>query len=146
MEKEKKETKAQMHLSSLHAYSTRHEWVFGAFAEIIDNACNAKASEIWIDTVDMEKTTCLTFLDNGPGMEAVLLYNMLSLQGVRQCRNDLRSSSMRIGSDVLVFTRSAHTASIGFLSQTYLKALKATSIYIPILKYSLPEHILCIYS
>ncbi|GFO42418.1 MORC family CW-type Zinc finger protein [Plakobranchus ocellatus] len=75
------QAKKGMEVQGLPAFltdnSANYQWVLAAFAEIIDNACNAKASEIWIDTADMEKTTCLSFLDNGPGMEAVMLYNML---------------------------------------------------------------------
>ncbi|GFS21431.1 MORC family CW-type zinc finger protein 3 [Elysia marginata] len=108
-----------------------------------DNAYDpdVSASELLIDKVDIRDVTCLIFLDNGAGMDRDKLLKMLSFgfcekdiyesnashQPIGHYGNGFKSGSMRIGTDALVFTRSEHSASIGFLSQTYLKATKAES-------------------
>ena len=53
--------------------------------------------------------------------------------------NGFKSGSMRIGQDALVFTRCKTSASVGLLSQTYLKSIGADSVYVPILTYRLPK-------
>ncbi|KAK3718973.1 hypothetical protein RRG08_057133 [Elysia crispata] len=129
--------------SYLHANSTAHIWIFGAFAELIDNAYDpdVNASKLWIDKLDYGKTPCLRFLDNGAGMDKNKLHKMLSFgycdkrtvkpteshKPIGHYGNGFKSGSMRIGKDALVFTRTKDSASIGFLSQTYLKAIKAKS-------------------
>ncbi|KAK3748631.1 hypothetical protein RRG08_053011, partial [Elysia crispata] len=60
---------------------------------------------------------------------------------IGQFGSGFKSGSMRIGKDVLVFTRSGKSASVGFLSQTYLNNTNAKSILVPMLCYSLPGHI-----
>ena len=60
---------------------------------------------------------------------------------IGQFGSGFKSGSMRIGKDVLVFTRSGKSASVGFLSQTYLNNTNAKSVLVPILCYSLPGHI-----
>ena len=63
---------------------------------------------------------------------------------IGQYGNGFKSGSMRIGTDALVFTRCQTSASIGFLSQTYLKAIEAETVLVPILEYHLPGHILAL--
>ncbi|KAK3796491.1 hypothetical protein RRG08_038417 [Elysia crispata] len=141
--------------SYLHANSTAHIWIFGAFAELIDNAYDpdVNASKLWIDKLDYGKTPCLRFLDNGAGMDKNKLHKMLSFgycdkrtvkpteshKPIGHYGNGFKSGSMRIGKDALVFTRTKDSASIGFLSQTYLKAIKAKSVIVPMMDYSLPN-------
>lgn len=45
--------------------------------------------------------------------------------------NGFKSGSMRLGRDAIVFTKQRHTRSIGFLSQTFLEAIQATDVLIP---------------
>ncbi|KAK3754350.1 hypothetical protein RRG08_026944 [Elysia crispata] len=139
----------------LHANSTAHIWIFGAFAELIDNAYDpdVNASELWIDKLDYGETSCLRFLDNGAGMDKNKLHKMLSFgycdkrtveptgshKPIGHYGNGFKSGSMRIGKDALVFTRTKDSASIGFLSQTYLKAIEAESVIVPMVDYSLPN-------
>lgn len=56
--------------------------------------------------------------------------------------NGFKSGSMRLGNDVIVFTRCETSASVGFLSQTYLQGIKAESVLVPLLEYQVPTHIL----
>lgn len=50
--------------------------------------------------------------------------------------NGFKSGSMRLGKDALVFTKHKETRSLGFLSQTYLAAVKADTIFVPIVSWS----------
>lgn len=56
--------------------------------------------------------------------------------------NGFKSGSMRIGDDAIVFTREKESAGIGLLSQTYLKATMAETVFVPMLQYTVPGHIL----
>ncbi|CAL1546175.1 unnamed protein product [Lymnaea stagnalis] len=130
----------------LHANSTSHTWAFSAFAELIDNAYDpdVSASELLIDQVDIRDTPCLIFLDNGAGMDRDHLLKMLSFgfcekdiyerqgshQPIGHYGNGFKSGSMRLGQDALVFTRCQRSASIGFLSQTYLKAIQTDLLFV----------------
>jgi len=79
-------TKARLHPSYLHSNSTSHVRIFGAIAELIDNARDAKVVEnirntgvirsppptkdliLQIDTSMTNNKQCLVFSDNGHGM------------------------------------------------------------------------------
>ncbi|GFO16824.1 MORC family CW-type Zinc finger protein 3 [Plakobranchus ocellatus] len=144
--------------SYLHVNSTSHTWVFSAFAEIIDNASDpdVRATDLSIDKEYIGGNICLVFQDDGIGMPKDNLLKMLSFgfcekakyetgnthQPIGQYGNGFKSGSMRIGSDALVLTLFEEIVSIGFLSQTYLKAIGAESVIVPILEYHLPDHIL----
>ncbi|WAR07687.1 MORC3-like protein [Mya arenaria] len=121
----------------LHGNSTSHTWPFSAVAEIIDNAYDpdVSASEIWIDKRVVGATECLTFVDNGNGMSQEKLHKMLSPIGYYG--NGFKSGSMRLGTDALVFTRCMGSTSVGFLSQTYLKAIGADSVLVPIVTWNI---------
>ncbi|XP_012943141.1 MORC family CW-type zinc finger protein 4 isoform X2 [Aplysia californica] len=139
----------------LHANSTSHTWVFSAFAELIDNAYDpdVSASELLIEKEDIGNVPSLIFLDNGAGMNSEHLLKMLSFgfcekdvyertgshMPIGHYGNGFKSGSMRIGKDALVFTRCRESASVGFLSQTYLAAIRADSVQVPILTYRLPR-------
>jgi hypothetical protein len=66
-----------------------------------------------------------------------------SHQPIGHYGNRFKSGSMRLGQDALVFTRKEHTMSVGLLSQTYLKNIKAETVLVPIVSWSLPDNILC---
>lgn len=46
--------------------------------------------------------------------------------------NGFKSGSMRLGQDAIVFSKSKKALCVGMLSQTYLKAIKADQIIVPI--------------
>ncbi|KAH3729516.1 hypothetical protein DPMN_055488 [Dreissena polymorpha] len=50
--------------------------------------------------------------------------------------NGFKAGSMRIGDDAMVFTRCKTSTSIGLLSQTYLKAIKAKYVIVPIVTWT----------
>ncbi|KAL5010789.1 hypothetical protein ScPMuIL_013094 [Solemya velum] len=131
--------------SYLHANSTSHTWPFSAIAELIDNTydpdCNA--SELWIDRHIRGDTVCMTFVDNGAGMTEEKLHKMLSFgycekvavgthHPIGHYGNGFKSGSMRLAKDAIVLTCHGDTMSVGFLSQTYLEAIQAETVLVPI--------------
>ncbi|NWU64599.1 MORC3 protein, partial [Pterocles burchelli] len=129
----------------LHTNSTSHTWPFSAIAELIDNAYDpdVSAKQIWIDKTVINDNICLTFTDNGNGMNSEKLHKMLSFgfseKSVMNGRvpvglygNGFKSGSMRLGKDAIVFTKNGETMSVGLLSQTFLEVTKAEHVMVPI--------------
>ncbi|PVD28371.1 hypothetical protein C0Q70_10958 [Pomacea canaliculata] len=124
-----------------------------------DNAYDpdVAATELHIDKCEISGMPCLLFRDNGRGMDHDHLLKMLSFgfcekdeyidkasyQPIGHYGNGFKSGSMRLADDAIVFTICKGTggcegsAGIGFLSRTYLEAIKADSVIVPILQYSL---------
>ncbi|NXO02095.1 MORC3 protein, partial [Rhinopomastus cyanomelas] len=138
----------------LHTNSTSHTWPFSAIAELIDNAYDpdVSAKQIWIDKTVINDNICLTFTDNGNGMNSDKLHKMLSFgfseKSVMNGRvpvglygNGFKSGSMRLGKDAIVFTKNGETMSVGLLSQTFLEATKAEHVMVPIVTFN-SQHIL----
>uniref|UniRef100_A0A4W4HJQ3 Morc S5 domain-containing protein n=1 Tax=Electrophorus electricus TaxID=8005 RepID=A0A4W4HJQ3_ELEEL len=140
----------------LHSNSTSHTWPFSAFAELIDNAYDpdVTAKQFWIDKTMINGQDCLTFMDNGAGMDYDKMYKMLSfgfsdkqtVNGhvpVGIYGNGFKSGSMRLGKDAIVFSKNEDSMCVGLLSQTYLEQIKAEHVIVPItilqdiLRYSL---------
>ncbi|NXW16465.1 MORC3 protein, partial [Circaetus pectoralis] len=130
----------------LHTNSTSHTWPFSAIAELIDNAYDpdVSAKQIWIDKTVINNNICLTFTDNGNGMNSEKLHKMLSFgfseKSVMNGRvpvglygNGFKSGSMRLGKDAIVFTKNGETMSVGLLSQTFLEVTKAEHVMVPII-------------
>lgn len=57
--------------------------------------------------------------------------------------NGFKSGSMRLGKDAIVFTKNGDTMSVGLLSQTYLEAIQAEHVVVPIVAFN-QHHILWI--
>ncbi|KAG7453981.1 hypothetical protein MATL_G00264170 [Megalops atlanticus] len=136
----------------LHANSTSHTWSFGAFAELIDNAYDpdVKATKLWIDWTRIQDLDCLIFMDNGAGMNYEKMHKMLSFgfsdkhsvkghDPVGLYGNGFKSGSMRLGKDAIVFSKTRDTMSVGLLSQSYLEAIHAESVVVPIVNFKLDE-------
>ncbi|XP_049690723.1 MORC family CW-type zinc finger protein 3 isoform X2 [Accipiter gentilis] len=133
----------------LHTNSTSHTWPFSAIAELIDNAYDpdVSAKQIWIDKTVINNNICLTFTDNGNGMNSEKLHKMLSFgfseKSVMNGRvpvglygNGFKSGSMRLGKDAIVFTKNGETMSVGLLSQTFLEVTKAEHVMVPIVTFN----------
>ncbi|KAF1628685.1 MORC family CW-type zinc finger protein 3, partial [Eudyptes chrysocome] len=110
-----------------------------------DNAYDpdVSAKQIWIDKTVINDNICLTFTDNGNGMNSEKLHKMLSfgfseksmMNGrvpVGLYGNGFKSGSMRLGKDAIVFTKNGETMSVGLLSQTFLEVTKAEHVMVPI--------------
>ncbi|XP_017340918.1 MORC family CW-type zinc finger protein 3 isoform X1 [Ictalurus punctatus] len=137
---------SSMSPSYLDSNSTSHTWPFSAVAELIDNASDpgVTAKQIWIDAVTVKEELCLSFIDNGSGMTPSKLHKMLSFgftekgsgkgshQAIGIYGNGFKSGSMRLGRDALIFTKNGGCQSVGMLSQTFLHAIKAQAVIVPI--------------
>ncbi|NXE07583.1 MORC3 protein, partial [Lophotis ruficrista] len=119
-----------------------------------DNAYDpdVSAKQIWIDKTVINDNICLTFTDNGNGMNSEKLHKMLSFgfseKSVMNGRvpvglygNGFKSGSMRLGKDAIVFTKNGETMSVGLLSQTFLEVTKAEHVMVPIVTFN-NQHIL----
>ncbi|XP_056007396.1 uncharacterized protein LOC125665437 isoform X2 [Ostrea edulis] len=60
-------------------------------------------------------------------------------QPIGRYGNGFKSGSMRLGKDAIVFSRCKDMMSVGLLSQTYLKAIKAETVMVPIISWDLPS-------
>ncbi|XP_056092987.1 MORC family CW-type zinc finger protein 4 [Rhinichthys klamathensis goyatoka] len=137
---------SSMSPSYLESNSTSHTWPFSAVAELIDNASDpgVTAKNIWIDVVTLREQLCLSFMDNGSGMTPNKLHKMLSFgftekgssksshQPIGVYGNGFKSGSMRLGRDALIFTKNGGCQSVGLLSQSFLQAIKAQAVIVPI--------------
>uniref|UniRef100_A0A8C5MAQ8 MORC family CW-type zinc finger 3 n=1 Tax=Leptobrachium leishanense TaxID=445787 RepID=A0A8C5MAQ8_9ANUR len=133
----------------LHTNSTSHTWPFSAVAELIDNAYDpdVNAKQIWIDKTVIKGYMCLTVTDNGNGMNHDKLHKMLSfgfsdkvaINGhvpVGLYGNGFKSGSMRLGRDAIVFTKNDCGMHVGMLSQTYLEAIQAEHVVVPLVSFN----------
>ncbi|XP_033987670.1 LOW QUALITY PROTEIN: MORC family CW-type zinc finger protein 3-like [Trematomus bernacchii] len=129
----------------LHANSTSHTWPFSAIAELIDNAYDpdVNAKQFWIDKIVVKDKDCLSFMDNGYGLDEDKILKMLSfgysdkipVKGVKPIGmygNGFKSGSMRLGKDAIVFSKSKSVSCVGMLSQTYLEEIDVNQIIVPI--------------
>ncbi|XP_071374186.1 MORC family CW-type zinc finger protein 3a [Centroberyx affinis] len=136
----------------LHTNSTSHTWPFSAIAELIDNAYDpdVNAKQFWIDKTQIKGQECLSFMDNGNGLNYELMHKMLSfgysdktvVNGVDPIGiygNGFKSGSMRLGRDAIVFSKSQNASCVGMLSQSYLKEIGAEQIIVPIVSFELTE-------
>ncbi|CAM8919145.1 unnamed protein product [Rhodiola kirilowii] len=145
----------RVHPMFLHSNATSHKWVLGAFAELLDNAldevCNG-ATYVNIDTIinKKDKHHMLLIEDNGGGMDPEKMRQCMSLgfsakskieNTIGQYGNGFKTSTMRLGADVIVFSRcrgkdgKRPTQSIGLLSYTFLTMTGKEDIVVPLLDY-----------
>ncbi|KAJ6656701.1 hypothetical protein lerEdw1_003588 [Lerista edwardsae] len=124
--------RAQLTFEYLHTNSTTHEFLFGALAELVDNARDADATRIDIFTErreDLRGGFLLCFLDDGAGMDpndaaSVIQFGKSAKRSpestqIGQYGNGLKSGSMRIGKDFILFTKKDDTMTCLFLSRTF---------------------------
>ncbi|XP_046902619.1 MORC family CW-type zinc finger protein 3a isoform X2 [Hypomesus transpacificus] len=137
----------------LHSNSTSHTRPFSAMAELIDNAYDpdVNAKQFWIDKMQINNEDCLIFMDNGNGLDYDKMHKMLSFgysdktashgrEPIGIYGNGFKSGSMRLGRDALVLSKSQDAVCVGLLSQSYLEAIKATQIQVPIVSFQCSSH------
>ncbi|XP_034846805.1 MORC family CW-type zinc finger protein 1 [Mirounga leonina] len=137
--------RAQLHLDFVHANSTTHSFIFGALAELLDNARDAGAARLDVFSVDNEKLQggfMLCFLDDGCGMSPEEASDIIyfgtskkrssTLKFIGQYGNGLKSGSMRIGKDFILFTKKEETMTCVFFSQTFCEREGLTEVVVPI--------------
>ncbi|WZY69500.1 LOW QUALITY PROTEIN: hypothetical protein YC2023_001740 [Brassica napus] len=161
----------RVHPKFLHSNATSHKWALGAFAELLDNALDEVASGATYVNVDMlenkkEGNRMLLIEDNGGGMDPEKMRQCMSLgysaksklaNTIGQYGNGFKTSTMRLGADVIVFSRClgkdgkrlvgdgvdcifttedydqqlSSTQSIGLLSYTFLRSTGKEDIVVP---------------
>ncbi|KAG6478666.1 hypothetical protein ZIOFF_062110 [Zingiber officinale] len=165
----------RVHPKFLHSNATSHKWALGALAELLDNSFDEVCNGATFVNVDMlinkkdgskmllveEVLNYLVSLyraDNGGGMDPDKMRQCMSLGYSVKCKvvntigqygNGFKTSTMRLGADVIVFSRSGGkegkrlafvlylgpTQSIGMLSYTFLKNTGKEDIVVPMLDY-----------
>ncbi|CAL8369282.1 unnamed protein product [Arctogadus glacialis] len=136
----------------LHSNSTSHTGPFSAIAELIDNAydTDVNAKQIWIEKTQIKDIECLTFMDNGNGLNYKSMHRMLSFgysnkkvvngkHPIGIYGNGFKSGSMHLGQDAIVLSKSKNDLCVGMLSQTYLERTRAEQITVPIISIKKPE-------
>lgn len=139
---------ARVHPKFLHSNATSHKWALGAIAELLDNSVDEIPNGCTRVVVDIEQKDngghLLSVLDDGAGMDRTRLHNMLSFgmsNGMRANRigqygNGFKTSSMRLGGDALVLTRTpTGEQAAGLLSYTMLRATAAVDVVVPLVSW-----------
>ncbi|KAL7667628.1 hypothetical protein ACOME3_010557 [Neoechinorhynchus agilis] len=137
--------KAQLTIEYLHSNSTTHEFLFGAMAELIDNSLDAQSTDLHIYTelhCSVRGGFSLCFLDNGCGMNPSETMGVVSfgkstkrstnLQAIGQYGNGLKSGTMRIGNDMLLFTKKDGLLSCLMLSRTFHESEGIEQVVVPL--------------
>ncbi|XP_008464402.1 protein MICRORCHIDIA 7 [Cucumis melo] len=145
----------RVHPKFLHSNATSHKWALGAFAELLDNSLDEVSSGATHVNIDMlvnkkDRTKMLLIEDNGGGMSPDKMRHCMSLgysektklaDTIGQYGNGFKTSTMRLGADVIVFSRccgqygKSGTQSIGLLSYTFLRSTGKEDIVVPMLDY-----------
>ncbi|XP_054830407.1 MORC family CW-type zinc finger protein 1 [Eublepharis macularius] len=140
--------RAELRLEYLHANSTTHDFLFGAVAELIDNSRDAGATRLDIFTVNDEKLQggfMLCFLDDGCGMMPREVMDIVyfgrsskrtTSKMIGHYGNGLKSGSMRIGKDFILFTKKENTITCLLFSRTFCETEGLTEVIVPILSWS----------
>ncbi|XP_021775820.1 protein MICRORCHIDIA 7-like [Chenopodium quinoa] len=149
----------RVHPKFLHSNATSHKWALGAFAELLDNSLDEVCNGATFVNIDMlinkkDGNKMLLIEDNGGGMDPDKMRQCMSLgysaksklaNTIGQYGNGFKTSTMRLGADVIVFSRSCGkdgksvTQSIGLLSYTFLRSTGKEDIVVPILDYEMRE-------
>uniref|UniRef100_A0A669DUV7 MORC family CW-type zinc finger 2 n=1 Tax=Oreochromis niloticus TaxID=8128 RepID=A0A669DUV7_ORENI len=138
-------SRAQLTFEYLHTNSTTHEFLFGALAELVDNSRDANATRIDIYTGRPQKLRggyMLCFLDDGTGMDPsetthVIQFGKSNKRSpestqIGQYGNGLKSGSMRIGKDFILFTKKNDTLTCLFLSRTFHEEEGLDEVIVPL--------------
>ncbi|KAL9421128.1 hypothetical protein AB3S75_038650 [Citrus x aurantiifolia] len=145
----------RVHPKFLHSNATSHKWALGAFAELLDNSLDEVCNGATYVQVDLLKnktdgTHMLLVEDNGGGMTPDKMRQCMSLgysaksklaNTIGQYGNGFKTSTMRLGADVIVFSRcqgtdgKSSTQSIGMLSYTFLRGTGKEDIVVPMVDY-----------
>ncbi|KAJ4712371.1 protein MICRORCHIDIA 6 [Melia azedarach] len=141
-----------VHPMFLHSNATSHKWAFGAVAELLDNAVDEiqnGATFVIVDKITNPRdgSPALLIQDDGGGMDPEAMRRCMSFgfsdkkskAAIGQYGNGFKTSSMRLGADVIVFSRHLDdrtlTQSIGLLSYTFLTQTGHDRIVVPMVDY-----------
>lgn len=145
----------RVHPKFLHSNATSHKWVLGAVAELLDNALDEVvhgATFVNVDVIrkQVQDIPMLLIEDDGGGMDPECMRHCMSLgysakskmaNTIGQYGNGFKTSTMRLGADVIVFSCCAAregckpTRSIGLLSYTFLRETGQQDIIVPMVDF-----------
>ncbi|GLT86740.1 hypothetical protein SLE2022_048590 [Rubroshorea leprosula] len=147
----------RVHPKVLHSNATSHKWALGELLDnALDEACNG-ATYVHIDMLENKKdveSKMLLVEDNGGGMSPDKMRACMSLghsatskmaNSIGQYGNGFKTSTMRLGADVIVFSKSqgndgkSPTKSIGMLSYTFFMGTGKEDIVVPMIDYEKRE-------
>lgn len=148
---------ARVHPKFLHSNATSHEWAFGAIAELLDNAVDEIPNGATFVKVDKilnvkDNSPALLFQDDGGGMDPEGIRKCMSLgysskksnTTIGQYGNGFKTSTMRLGADVIVFTRSTcsgrATQSVGLLSYSFLRLTGQDDVIVPMVDFDISNN------
>ncbi|KAF3332831.1 MORC family CW-type zinc finger protein 3 [Carex littledalei] len=146
------QNRMRIHPKFLHSNATSHKWAFGGqphflfsfFSNVVNGATSVKVDNI-INPKD--GSCCLLIQDDGGGMGPDTLRQCMGFGYSNKCSgfsigqygNGFKTSTMRLGADVIVFTRSLKerglTQSVGLLSYTLLRNFGCEDIIVPTVDY-----------
>ncbi|KAG9156533.1 hypothetical protein Leryth_006527, partial [Lithospermum erythrorhizon] len=141
-----------IHPKFLHSNATSHKWAFGAIAELLDNAVDEIQRGATLVTVDKmsnprDGNPVLLIQDDGGGMDPDAMRHCMSFgfsdkkskSAIGRYGNGFKTSTMRLGADAIVFSRSKKerklTQSVGLLSYTFLMQSGHDRIVVPMVDY-----------
>ncbi|KAH7314915.1 hypothetical protein KP509_21G027100 [Ceratopteris richardii] len=144
----------RVHPKFLHSNATSHKWVLGAIAELVDNAVDEIRNGATFVKVDVQKNPrngepMLVIEDDGGGMDPDSMRHCMSLgysaksklsNTIGQYGNGFKTSTMRLGADVIVFSRHAGdkpSQSIGMVSYTFLTSTGLNDVVVPIIDFQI---------
>lgn len=144
----------RVHPKFLHSNATSHKWALGAIAELLDNSIDEVSNGATFVSVDKvtntpDNTPALQVHDDGGGMDPDNMRHCMSLgysrkasnMTIGQYGNGFKTSTMRLGADVIVFSRCVRdrrtTQSVGLLSYTFLRATGHEDIVVPMVDFEL---------
>ncbi|KAK6928368.1 Morc, S5 domain 2-like, partial [Dillenia turbinata] len=142
----------RVHPLFLHSNATSHKWVFGAIAELLDNSVDEihnGATFVFVDKTlnPRDGSPALLIQDDGGGMDPEVIRHCMSFgfsdkkskSAIGHYGNGFKTSSMRLGADVIVFSRHLKervmTQSVGLLSYTFLRQTGYDRIVVPVVDY-----------
>ncbi|XP_056275490.1 ATPase MORC2 isoform X2 [Pseudoliparis swirei] len=138
-------SRAQLTFEYLHTNSTTHEFLFGALAELVDNSRDSNATRIDIYTEkrpELRGGYTLSFLDDGIGMDPNEAMHVIQFgksnkrspdsSQIGQYGNGLKSGSMRIGKDFILFTKKGNTLTCLFMSRTFHEEEGLDEVIVPL--------------
>ncbi|KAK1292219.1 hypothetical protein QJS10_CPB17g00574 [Acorus calamus] len=149
--------RARIHPKFLHSNATSHRWALGAIAELLDNAVDEICNGATFLKIDIIKNTrdnspALLFQDDGGGMDPECIRKCMSLgfsskktrSTIGQYGNGFKTSTMRLGADAIVFSRSVRgshmTQSVGLLSYTFLRRTAMDDIIVPMVDFEVTRN------
>ncbi|OVA19862.1 hypothetical protein BVC80_233g11 [Macleaya cordata] len=143
----------RVHPKFLHSNATSHKWAFGAIAELLDNALDEiqhGATFVIVDKISNPhdgNPALLIQEDDGGGMDPESMRRCMSFGfsdkksnlSIGQYGNGFKTSTMRLGADVVVFSRHNDqrtlTQSVGLLSYTFLRQTGHDRIVVPMVDF-----------